>query len=136
MKHRLMIVLLMAALALPIGMTQARQEPVTIEFWHTYNEVSPENEMLVNTLIPMFEAAHPDIKVKSVPFPYDEFRQTMLTSLAGGEGPDLARLDIIWSPEFAKLGVLEALDEIMPDFQDLADRVFPGPLSTNLYEGH
>jgi multiple sugar transport system substrate-binding protein len=131
-----MIVLLIAALVLPIGITHARQEPVTIEFWHTYNEISPENEMLVNTLIPLFEAAHPDIKVESVPFPYDEFRQTMLTSLAGGEGPDLARLDIIWSPEFAQLGVLEALDEIMPDFQELADRVFPGPLSTNLLDGH
>lgn len=136
MKHRVMIVLLIVALALPIGIVHARQTTTTIEFWHTYNEISPENEMLVNTLIPMFEAAHPDIKVKSVPFPYDEFRQTMLTSLAGEEGPDLARLDIIWSPEFAELGVLEALDEIMPDFEKLADQVFPGPLSTNFLDGH
>ncbi len=136
MKRKVMMFLLIVALMLPVGMTQARQETVTIEFWHTYNEVSPENQMLVETLIPMFEEMHPDIKVKSVPFPYDEFRQTLLTSLAGGEGPDLARLDIIWSPEFAALGVVEPLDEIMPDFQELAERVFPGPLSTNAYDGH
>lgn len=136
MKHKLMIALLVVVLALPVGVINARQETVTIEFWHTYNEVSPENEMLVETLIPMFQEANPGIEVKSIPFPYDEFRQTMLTALAGGEGPDLARLDIIWSPEFAELGVLEALDEVMPDFQQYADRVFPGPLSTNAYDGH
>lgn len=136
MKRFLLVSLLVVALALPFGLVQARQDTVTIEFWHTYNEVSPENEMLVNTLIPMFEEEHPNIKVESVPFPYGEFRQTILTSLAGEEGPDLARLDIIWSPEFAELGVLEALDEVMPDFDALAADVFPGPLSTNIYDGH
>ena len=91
---------LILALVVPFGLVQARQDTVTVEFWHTYNQTSPENEMLVNTLIPMFEETHPNITVKSVPFPYGEFRQTLLTSLAGGEGPDLARLDIIWSPEY------------------------------------
>jgi multiple sugar transport system substrate-binding protein len=136
MKRTLFAALLILALVVPFGLVQARQDTVTIEFWHTYNETSPENEMLVNTLIPMFEEMNPNITVKSVPFPYGEFRQTLLTSLAGGEGPDLARLDIIWSPEFAALGVLEALDEIMPDFADLSAAVFPGPLSTNAYDGH
>ena len=136
MKAKWIVILLIVALAVPFGTIHARQEVVTIKFWHTYNETSPENEMLVGTLIPLFEAQHPNIKVEAVPFPYGEFRQTLLTSLAGGEGPDLARLDIIWSPEFAKLGVLAALDEVMPDFQEYADRVFPGPLATNAYDGH
>ncbi|MCZ7547219.1 MAG: extracellular solute-binding protein [Anaerolineae bacterium] len=135
MKHMLRA-LLVAALLLPVGLAGAQEEPVTIEFWHTYNEVSPEHEMLIETLIPMFEEMHPNIKVVSVPFPYGEFRQALLTALAGGEGPELARLDIIWSPEFAELGVLATLDEVMPDFEALADAVFPGPLSTNFYDGH
>ncbi|MBI5671354.1 MAG: extracellular solute-binding protein [Chloroflexi bacterium] len=124
------VVLLLAAFTV----AQA-QDTITLKFWHTYNETSPENEMLVNTLIPAFEEQNPGIKVESVPFPYSEFRQTMLTALAGEEGPDLARLDIIWSPEFAAQGVLANLSEVMPDFQEYADAVFPGPLSTNLYEG-
>jgi multiple sugar transport system substrate-binding protein len=135
MSRRITLLMLVIALVIPLGLVQA-QDNVVIEFWHTYNETSPENEMIVETLIPMFEEMHPGIQVQSVPFPYDEFRQTMLTALAGEEGPDLARLDIIWSPEFADLGVLEVLDEAMPDFEELADRVFPGPLSTNYYDGH
>jgi len=137
MKRRLFALCMVLALVVPLGVTQAQGgETVTLKFWHTYNETSTENQMLVETLIPMFEEAYPNIKVESVPFPYDDFRQALVTSMAGGEGPDLARLDIIWSPEFADLGALTALDEAMPDFQDYADRVFPGPLSTNYYAGH
>jgi multiple sugar transport system substrate-binding protein len=134
--HVKSLLLLVVALLVPFTAAVAQDEPVTITFWHTYNEVSPENAMLVETLIPMFEEQNPNINVEAIPYPYDGFRQAMLTALAGGQGPDLARLDIIWSPEFAAQGVLAALDEVMPDYQEYADRVFPGPLSTNVYQGH
>ncbi|MFN8528643.1 MAG: extracellular solute-binding protein [Anaerolineae bacterium] len=129
-------ILLLAALMLlaVVPITHA-QDQVTITFWHTYNEVSPENQTLTDTLIPSFEAAHPNIHVESVPYPYDGFRQALLTSAAGGESPDLVRLDIIWSPEFAAQGIIMNLSEQMPDFQEYADKVFPGPLSTNAYNG-
>lgn len=134
MKSR--VLFLLAVLLLTLGLSAAHaQDKVTITFWHTYNEVSPENQTLVDTLIPMFEADHPNITVESVPYPYDGFRQALLTSAAGGEGPDLVRLDIIWSPEFAEQGIIMNLSEQMPDFQTFADAVFPGPLSTNAYNG-
>lgn len=133
MKTKLLVLLVaLFAMVVPVSMAQ---EPVTITFWHTYSEASPENTTLVETLIPAFEAEHPGINVESVPYPYDGFRQALLTSAAGGEGPDLIRLDIIWSPEFAELGVLTNLSEAMPDFDEYAARVFAGPLSTNLYNG-
>jgi multiple sugar transport system substrate-binding protein len=34
------------------------------------------------------------------------------------------------------MGALAPLDEVMADFQDYADAVFPGPLSTNYHQGH
>ena len=37
--------------------------PVTISFWHGYN-ADPETPFLENTIIPAFEASHPDIKVR------------------------------------------------------------------------
>lgn len=136
MKHKLLTLLVIAALFLiMLPTTPTHAEDVTIQFWHTYNETSNENKMLVETLIPMFEKAHPGIKVKSVPFPYDNFRQALLTAQAGGEGPDIARLDIIWSPEFANLGALVQLDKALPEFDTFAKAVYPGPLSTNAYKG-
>lgn len=112
----------------------AQAAPVTITFWHAYSEA--EMNMLEDTLIPQFEAAHPNVTVESVQVPYDEFRRKLLTSIAGGSAPDLIRSDIIWVPEYGAMGALVALDVFMPDFQEYADAVFPGPLETNFANGH
>jgi hypothetical protein len=39
--------LLLVLLMLGVVQISTAQEPVTITFWHTYNEVSPENQTLV-----------------------------------------------------------------------------------------
>lgn len=111
-------------------------EPVEISFWHTYNEDGTENDMLVNTLIPAFEASHANIKVNAISVPYDSFREKLLAAMAAGTAPDLIRSDIIWVPEWAELGALVALDDAMPDFADYKALVFPGPLSTNFWKDH
>jgi multiple sugar transport system substrate-binding protein len=108
--------------------------PVTITFWHGYNEL--ETATLDEEVIPAFEAAYPNIIVEALNVPYDQFRRKLLTSIAGGTAPDLIRADIIWVPEFAYMGALAPLDEIMPDFEGYKDIVFPGPLSTNFLNGH
>ncbi|MCL4560844.1 MAG: extracellular solute-binding protein [Chloroflexi bacterium] len=109
--------------------------PVTLTFWHGYN-ADTETPFLEKTVIPAFEAAHPNIKVQDVNIPYDQFHQKLLTAIAGGTAPDLARLDIIWTPEFGDMGALAPLDEVMSDFATYKDAVFPGPLSTNFIGGH
>ena len=108
----------------------------SVSFWHAYSADSPEVQTLEDVLIPSFEEAHPDIDVESVPVPYDELHQKLVTAVAGGQLPDLVRSDIIWVPELADLGVLVPLDEAMPDFQSLAEQMFPGPLATNAWEEH
>jgi len=114
--------------------TPGPAEPITISFWHIYSEA--EMKMLEDTLIPQFEAAHPNVTVESVQIPYEEFRRKLLTAIAGGSAPDLMRSDIIWVPEYGAMGALVALDVLMPDFQEYADAVFPGPLETNFANGH
>jgi len=109
---------------------------VEISFWHTYNEDGAENDTLVNTLIPAFEAEHPNIKVNAISVPYDSFRKKLLAALVAGTAPDLIRSDIIWVPELAEMGALAALDAVMPDFSEYKDMVFAGPLSTNFWKDH
>ncbi len=108
----------------------------TVNYWTAYNTVSPEMDTLNKTIIPAFEKLHPNVTVNAQALPYDDLRQKILTSIAGGEAPDLVRADIIWVPEFAELGALAALDTEMPNFSDLKDAVYPGPLQTNYYKGH
>jgi multiple sugar transport system substrate-binding protein len=62
-------------------------------------------------------------------------RQKLLTAAAGGETPDIARMDIVQTPEFANLGALAAIDDLIPDFATYAQAFYPGPLATNLFQG-
>ncbi|MFO7662328.1 MAG: extracellular solute-binding protein [Chloroflexota bacterium] len=108
-------------------------EPVTVTYWHTMSD--PETAQLDN-VVAAFEAANPGIQIATTRYAYDDFKPALLTSLAGRSAPDTARLDIAWVSEFADLGALMQLDGAMPGFDELAAAVFPGPLSTNAWEGH
>ena len=108
-------------------------ETVTVSYWHTMSDAEVE---AMEEVIAMFEVEHPDISVEMTRYAYDDFKSALLTSLAGGEGPDTARLDIIWVPELAEMEALVALDEAMPDFDAIAAKTFPGPLATNFWQGH
>lgn len=115
----------------------ALAQDATVTFWGSYGNGgnSTQQDALNNTLIPAFEAAHPGITVQYVDVPYDSLLQKLTTSAAGGELPDLVRADLGWVPQFADLGVLVPLSDVMPDFQQLADATYPGVLATNLFKG-
>lgn len=108
----------------------------TVTYWTAYNTVSPEFEALTKEVIPAFNKRYPNVKIDAQAIPYDDLRQKLLTAIAGGQTPDLLRSDIIWVPEFAELGALAKLDELMPDFESYKERFYPGPLATNFYQGH
>jgi multiple sugar transport system substrate-binding protein len=108
----------------------------TVTFWHAYSADSPELKTMDEVLIPRFEKLHPGVDVKSVPIPYDDLHQKLVTAAAGAALPDVVRSDIIWVPELADLGVLVPLDEEMPDFDKLSQQVYEGPLATNRWKDH
>ena len=111
---------------------------VTLTFWGTYgnggNKV--QTDALSQTIIPAFEKANPNIKIKYVDIPYDSLLQKLTTSAAGGQLPDLVRADIGWVAKFGALGVLSPLDTQMSDFQTLAADTYPGSLATNKWGAH
>lgn len=117
---------------LVLVLAQTASAQVTISFWHGYSEL--ETQVLVEQVIPAFEAQHPNIKVEAIRLGYDELRDKVVTTAAAGGGPDVMRLDIIWTPGFAASGLLEPLDRY-EGFQELLSEVYPGPLSTNYYAG-
>lgn len=117
----------------PTEAPTAAPEPVEITYWHTMSD--PETAQL-EKVVAAFEAANPGITVKTTRYAYNDFKPALLTALAGGDVPDTARLDIVWVPEFADQGALAQLDGVMPGFEDIAAKTFPGPLSTNYWNGH
>lgn len=118
----------------PVEQTCADGSEATITFWHTYNVDGPENEQLIDVLLPAFAEECPNITVEAVVLPYDGLHDQLIAAVAGGGLPDVMRMDIIWTPEFASIGALVELDSL-PGFAELADKVLPGPLATNRYQG-
>jgi multiple sugar transport system substrate-binding protein len=122
-------------LLLLVGCAKAEEPegPVAITYWHTMSD--PETEQL-DKVVAAFEAANPGITVETTRYAYDDFKPALLTTIAGGEAPDTARMDIAWVSEFADQGALMQLDGVMPGFDDIIAGTFPGPLSTNYWQGH
>ncbi len=108
----------------------------TVEFWNGYAADGAEITTFVEKVLPAFHARYPNITVDHQEIPYDDLRQKLVTGIAGGVLPDVLRADIIWVPEFADQGVLLPLDQEMPDFAQIAEGVFPGPLSTARWGDH
>ena len=111
---------------------QQPTEEVTITFWHTYGH--SEEAQFLNVVMPLWEKAHPEIKVEAVRQDSSQYHQMIVTSFGTGMSPDVARVDITNVAAYAKQGGLVALSDFA-DFAELSGAYLEAPLSTNLYQG-
>ncbi|WP_373212743.1 extracellular solute-binding protein [Ruminococcus sp. 5_1_39BFAA] len=111
-------------------------EEVTLNFWHHYSAQSPENETLMNVLIPKFEEENPGITVNAVSHEWADLHDKILINAKADTLPDVARLDSAWIPEFATAGILMPLEEEIADFQETADGLLDSAMSTAQIDGH
>lgn len=140
MKNKLskLLALLLAATLLLLCMTGCKKKEkasdgqITITFWHTYGDA--EEAQFLNVVMPLWEAAHPDIKVEAVRQDGGQFHEMIVTSFGTGMSPDVARVDIANIASYAKQGGLVALSDY-EDFATLSANYLDAPLSTNLYQG-
>lgn len=108
------------------------EEEITITFWHTYGD--SEEAQFLNVVMPLWEAAHPNIKVEAVRQDSSQYHQMIVTSFGTGMSPDVARVDIANVAAYAAQGGLTALSGFA-DFADISADYLEAPLSTNLYQG-
>ncbi|HEY7030371.1 MAG TPA: extracellular solute-binding protein [Thermomicrobiales bacterium] len=107
-----------AAQATPTSGLQV-QNAVEIEYWQ-YQFDSKVN--LVNELIPEFQQQNPQITIKHVNFPYDDFQQQVAASVQAGGGPDVLNVYYGWVPVYAQQQLLIPLPpDIFPVAQIEAD---------------
>ncbi|WP_411676937.1 extracellular solute-binding protein [Caproicibacter sp.] len=108
--------------------TSAKDIKATVTFWHTYSANS-EAKVLNEKIIPAFNQEYPNIKIKSVTMPTDNFKQQVLQAAASGSAPDVMRMDITWVPQFANLNALVAVDG-MDGFSDIKSNSYEATLNT------
>jgi multiple sugar transport system substrate-binding protein len=106
------------------------KEKVTIEYWHTYSD--QEEKVLTEEIKPLFEKQNPGIELKLTRMPTENLKQQVIAGVSGNAAPDLMRMDIVWVPEFAKMGALADVSK-MDSFNEVKSKLFEGPLATNFY---
>jgi arabinogalactan oligomer/maltooligosaccharide transport system substrate-binding protein len=83
-------------------------------------------------LIKKFNEEYPDVTIKHETVPFDQTQNKFKTAAESGSGaPDILRAEVAWTPEFASLGYLYALDGTAA----LENNFLETPLSSNVYEG-
>ena len=128
-----LVALLLMSLSLPLA---GAQNEVTIRFWsHNY----PPREAIDRDIIAQFEEAHPNIHVEYTIGPGDDFLYIpqLLTSLAGGEGPDLFNALTLLIPDMIPSGAVAPVNYEVMGFtsqDELVDLYIPGRLANFMDE--
>ncbi|MBO7747681.1 sugar ABC transporter substrate-binding protein [Paenibacillus sp. MWE-103] len=73
------------------GGTDAPPKAVTLNFWTI--SLSPNFDDYINERIKTYQDAHPGITVKWTDLPYGSMENKLLTSIAGGNSPDVVNLN-------------------------------------------
>lgn len=96
--------------------------PVTIEYWQYELDAKTA---LVNELIPEFQTANPNITVKHVNFPYDDFRQQVATAVQAGQGPDVLNVYYGWIASYVQQQFLMPLSPDIFPAAEIESAFFP-----------
>ncbi|MBD2868912.1 extracellular solute-binding protein [Paenibacillus arenilitoris] len=110
-----------------------QNEKVEIEFWHTYSD--EETRILEDQILPAFEKAHPDIRVRPVrQYNNAELKYTLISKASANRSPDVVRMDIAWVSEFAQSGLLLPLSD-NDDFDDVTKSLQSNTGSAGYFAG-
>jgi multiple sugar transport system substrate-binding protein len=101
MRRALLAAVVLAAAALAGCGGGGHKGPTTLTLWARSDESS-----FIQGVVDGFNRSHPGVQVKLTVIPTANFVQKLGLAVAGGSGPDLASIDLVFVPFFASAGVL------------------------------
>ncbi|MCY6958645.1 sugar ABC transporter substrate-binding protein [Clostridium brassicae] len=109
--------------------TSSNGETVKLSFWHGWTGAE---EKALGEIIKKFEAKNPNIKVETLPTPFDKLNEKLKASLPTNESPDLFLGPNDWIGTFATLNQLEEVDSYI---SDVKDNYLPNALEAGKFNG-
>jgi multiple sugar transport system substrate-binding protein len=125
--------LILGTLMTPLFGVMAMAEPVTLNFWVAWDR-SGEDAKASYAQIEAFEASHPNIKIKTQTIAFEALRTKLITSIAGGDAPDLSWGLIEWLGELNRMGALADLTPYAANWPD-RDNIYPNALTALSVDG-
>ena len=123
------LILLVVAIVLVVGSLPlaAQDEQINMTMW--VRNISFQTQELVDTW-----NANNDSQVELTVIPSAEFVTKMGAAIAAGEPPDIASIDLIYTPAFASAGQLVDITEFVRELP-YADDLTPAHMALGMYEG-
>jgi len=87
----LVILVVILFLVLPRFKGKAKDQPVTLTYWGLF-----EDKHVMQTIIDDFHRQHPTITVNYLQKDIKEYRQSLVTQITNGNGPDIYRFHNSW----------------------------------------
>lgn len=101
-------------------------EQIVLKFWDNQQTESGLSEFQ-QIAIDEFMAANPNIKIEVETIPYPEYQQRLQLAVQGGNAPDVATADQIWTAGLAAAGNIIALDDYVANSATVKkENFFPG----------
>ncbi|XSS47378.1 extracellular solute-binding protein [Propionibacteriaceae bacterium Y2011] len=108
--------------------------PITLKWWDNQQSESGLSEYQ-QAAVAQFTEAHPDIKVEVTTVPYDQYQQRLQLAVQGGDAPDVATVDQIWTAGLAAGESILPLDDMIGETKISHDSFFPGAWESALVDG-
>lgn len=124
---KLLIGLLLVALILPMSLTLAQSDEVTLRFTLWVPEDSPHVAMLTE-ISDAYKELHPNVSVQYYFIPFGEYESTLSLQLQSSEPPDLGWIVERAAPTFTQSGLLLDIGDLLRsdaeyDFADFSEPV-------------
>jgi len=113
----LVLLLVVPALMFAGGVKEQTGEVKNVRFWYHFD--NPETS--VKPLIEKFERENPGVKIQAEMVAWDTYFQKLLTSIAGGNPPDVSQVKLWWQPQLVEMKALQPLDEYIQKWPGRAD---------------
>ncbi|MFF2018377.1 ABC transporter substrate-binding protein [Paenibacillus sp. NPDC058177] len=86
-----------------------------------------------NQLVEGFENAHPNIKIKSLGIPFNEYKDQVLIASTGGNTPDVLMANQSFTPAFGNANIVQPLETILGG--DIIDDILPSSKAGVTFNG-
>lgn len=126
-RYRRHIAAALLALAGSLAGLPAKAAPVTLNFWAAWDPTKSD-AIEATRQIKLFEQSHPDIHVNIQVIAFDALHDKLITSVVGGDAPDISWGLIEWLGELNRMGALADLTAQMQAWPDRSE-LYPNALA-------
>ena len=131
----LCLVLMMTAFAVGGGRMEASASDDTVEItWATWALSEESLYDLYMSMIETFMDAHPNVKINTVTYPYSQYKDQLMISVAGGNAPTFAHIKADWAKDFYDTGNVLSLNEAMS--AQLQEDYYPNIIDAATVDGN